>query len=175
MNKEKLGIGEDEQVIATLRRHWFHLAVEGVIYIFVFAFFATFVGVGEVYLAAQSDGSIGKPLALGVFVLSAIGLLMWMRFFAAWSDHWLDAWIITDKRVVDVEQKGFFRRQVSSFPLDRIQDVTYDISGIVPMWLHFGDVRIQTASVSKDLIMRQVPFPDLAKERIMSVLPERRI
>jgi uncharacterized membrane protein YdbT with pleckstrin-like domain len=175
MNKKKLGLGDDEKIVVTLRRHWFHLAVEGIVYIFIFSLLATFVGVGEVYLSTQTGGSMSKPLALGIFVLSFFGLIMWMRFFAAWSDHWLDAWIITDKRVIDIEQKGFFNRQVSSFPLDRIQDVTYDISGIIPMWLHFGNVRIQTASVSKDLIMRQVPFPDLAKERIMNVLPERRI
>lgn len=172
MNKARLGIGDDEIVIATLRRHWFHLAVEGVGYTFIFALLATFVGVGEVFVSAQG-GSVSKTLSLGVFGLAFAGLVMWVRFFATWSDHWLDAWIITDKRIIDIEQKGFFSREVSSFPLDRIQDVTYDISGIIPMWLHFGDVRIQTASITKDLVLRQVPFPDLAKERIMSVLPGR--
>jgi uncharacterized membrane protein YdbT with pleckstrin-like domain len=89
-----------------------------------------------------------------------------MHFFAMWSDHWLDMWIITNKRVIDIEQHGFFRREVSSFPLDRIQDVTYGMNGIIATWLKFGDVRIQTASISDTFIMREVPFPEEVKDAI---------
>ena len=105
-----------------------------------------------------------------MYVLSFVALLLWVRFFTSWSDHWLDAWVITNRRIIDIEQIGFFRRQVSSFPIDRIQDVTYDVAGVLAMWLHFGNIRIQTASISEDLVMKQVPFPEDVKEHLMSVL-----
>jgi len=73
---------------------------------------------------------------------------------------------------VDIEQHGFFKREVSSFPLSKVQDVTYTVSGIIPTWLHFGDVRIQTASISEDFIMKQIPFPDLVRDRLEDLLQE---
>ena len=116
------------------------------------------------------ESGVEQAVPFGVFVISCVTLLLWMKFFAVWSDHWLDAWVITNKRIIDIEQKGFFRREVSSFPLNRIQDTTYNISGILAMWLHFGDVRIQTASITDDLVMRQVPFPEDVKEHVARVL-----
>jgi hypothetical protein len=168
--KHAIHLQDGEEIITIVRRHWFHLALEGALYVFVFVL--TFIGTGAVDVLLADAGSVDsqQSFAVSLYVLAFVGLLLWVRFFASWSDHWLDAWVITNKRIIDIEQAGFFRRQVSSFPLDRIQDVTYDISGVVAMWLHFGDIRIQTASISENLIMRQVPFPEDIKEHLMEVL-----
>jgi len=168
--KQAIHLQDGEEIITVVRRHWFHLALEGALYIFLFAL--TFIGTGAVDVLLADAGTFNskQSFAVSLYVLAFIGLLLWVRFFASWSDHWLDAWVITNKRIIDIEQVGFFRRQVSSFPLDRIQDVTYDISGVVAMWLRFGNIRIQTASISEDLVMKQVPFPEDTKEHIMEVL-----
>lgn len=160
-------LADDEEVVTLIRRHWFHIAVRAAADLFIFIALAAIL-VTILGFVGQSTSVVLMPL--GIYLLALMGLFLWMHFFAAWSDHWLDAWVITNKRVIDIEQKGFFSRQVSSFPIDRIQDVTYDISGIIAMWLKFGNVRIQTASISEDLIMRQVPFPEEVKEEIVNVL-----
>lgn len=160
-------LAEDEEVVTLIRRHWFHIAVRAAADLCIFFVLA---GVLVVVLSVLGQSTSVVLMPLGIYVLALVGLFLWMHFFAVWSDHWLDAWVITNKRVIDIEQKGFFSRQVSSFPLDRIQDVTYDISGIIAMWLKFGNVRIQTASISEDLIMKQVPFPEDVKEEIVAVL-----
>lgn len=171
MRNKAIQLGEGEEIITIVRRHWFNLALEGFVILAVFV--ALFVGLGIVdgIATSQSTHSSSAPFALSLYVLSLAGLFLWMRFFSAWSDHWLDAWVITNKRIIDIEQKGFFSREVSSFPLDRIQDVTCDVTGFIATWLHYGDVRIQTASISQDLIMRQVGFPEDVKEHVISLLP----
>jgi len=173
MITDTVKLQEDERMIAVIRRHWFSLAVEGTVNIFIFLVAAVAVVVGDSVLLSNSSGEFREFLPISFFALSFIGLLLWMHFFASWSDHWLDAWIITTERVIDIEQKGFFRREVSSFPLGRIQDVTYTVSGVIPTWLHFGDVRIQTASISDDFIMRKVPFPEDVKEHLVEVLKKQ--
>jgi hypothetical protein len=171
MIADTVKLREDEKMIAVIRRHWFSLAIDGAVNIFIFLVATIAVVIADgVLLSNDTNGETVPFLPISFFALSFIGLLLWMHFFASWSDHWLDAWIITTDRVIDIEQQGFFRRQVSSFPLAKIQDVTYTVSGVIPTWLHFGDVRIQTASISDDFIMRQVPFPEDVKEHLVEVL-----
>lgn len=171
MIADAVSLNEGEKIVQIIRRHWFNLAIEGMINIFVFLILtAAVIAVDSVVIVGEVGIPTGAILPLGFFGISFIGLFLWMHFFASWSDHWLDAWIITTERVVDIEQKGFFTREVSSFPLSNIQDVTYSVSGVIPTWLHFGDVRIQTASVSEDLIMKQVPFPQDIKEQLVNAI-----
>ncbi len=172
MISEAVSLRDGEEIITIVRRHWFSLAAVGALNIFIFLIATVVLVVADVSLVANGDTSevLRVLLPVGFFALGFIGLLLWMYFFAVWSDHWLDAWVITSERVIDIEQKGFFTREVSSFPLEKIQDITCTISGVIPTWLHFGDVRIQTASISNDFIMKQVPFPDMVKEHLLDVL-----
>jgi len=170
MHMHAIPLNDGEEVLVVIRRHWFHIALRAVADIVVFFVFTVGVIVFDGVLLASHVGAVGSGIALSIYLLAVFGLFLWMHFFAAWSDHWLDAWIITNKRIIDIEQKGFFARQVSSFPIERIQDVTYDVSGVIAMWLHFGDVRIQTASITDNLVMRQVPFPEEVKEAIMQAV-----
>jgi len=175
MNVQAIALAEGEKIVVVIRRHWFSLAVEGVFDIFVFVcLIGAMLFLDTVMLVGENSQYAEAVVPIGFFGLGFFGLLLWMHFFASWSDHWLDTWIITDRRFIDIEQKGFFVREVSSFPLDRIQDVTYTVAGIIPTWLHFGDVRIQTASISEDFIMRQVPFPQDVKEHLLTVLDAKR-
>ena len=172
MMKSKIPLREGEKIIAIMRRHWFNIALVGIVDIFIGIVVSIIVIASPFFIADTSTVSVQNILPIGFFILGFVGLILWMHFFSVWSDHWLDAWIITNERMIDIEQKGFFNREVSSFPLEKIQDVTYTVAGIVPMWLHFGDVRIQTASITNDLIMEKVPFPDVVKENLMKILSD---
>lgn len=167
---------DGEKIRIVVRRHWFSLAVEGFIDMFIFIFLLTAIIVAN-SVVLNSENIVGaiNILPISFFFVSFVGLLLWMRFFGVWSDHWLDAWIVTNKRIIDIEQYGFFNREVSSFSLNRIQDITYTIAGIIPTWLHFGNVRIQTASISDDFIMRKIPFPEDVKENIIRIVDEFKI
>jgi uncharacterized membrane protein YdbT with pleckstrin-like domain len=173
MIEKKIQLGENEVITMTIRRHWFSLAIQAFANFVIFLIFSLGVVVLDAFVIGGESGvTAGRILPIGFFFLGFVGLMLWMQFFGAWSDHWLDAWIVTNERVIDIEQRGFFVREVSSFPLQRIQDVTYTIAGIVPTWLHFGDVHIHTASSAEDFVMRQIPFPQDVKEKLMQVMKE---
>jgi uncharacterized membrane protein YdbT with pleckstrin-like domain len=170
-----LALAPDEHIQHIVRRHWYSLVVTGVADGIVFLLCAVVLGAFDSAPALQATFGIDnvRAILVSTYLISLVGLLLWMHFFAVWTDHWLDAWVVTNKRIIDIEQKGFFNRQVSSFPLERIQDVTYETRGLIAMWLHFGTVRIQTASISNDFILHQVPNPDLVKERVMDAIAAR--
>ena len=62
-----------------------------------------------------------------ILMLSVFYLSMVLFFFARFIDFYLDLWVITNDRIVDVEQFGLFSRTVSELDLFRIQDVTTDV------------------------------------------------
>ena len=84
-----------------------------------------------------------------------------------WTLYYLDVWIITDKRIIDIEQKGIFNREISTFRTDNIQDVTIEIRGIIGTFLKFGDIHIETASENNSFVIREALNPERVKEVIL--------
>lgn len=168
--KKAFTLSNDEHVLHVVRRHWFRLAVEAVgLSIIFLVLFVFFTGAA---LSLVQGGAVLGTAAFGVelYTLGMAGLALWVRFFIVWSDHYLDAWLVTNERIIDIEQKGFFHREVSSFPLSRVQDATFETQGIVATWLNFGDVQIRTASTSETFIMKSVPHPAAVKEKVIDAV-----
>jgi hypothetical protein len=63
--------------------------------------------------------------------------------FITWIDYYFDVWIITNERIINIEQKNLFIRTTSEVTLTRVQDVTATIGGFFPTLLDFGDVLVQ--------------------------------
>ncbi len=106
---------------------------------------------------------------LFIFLSGIYILFVWLQLNLSIADYYLDAWIITDKRIVDIVQSGLFKREVSECRLDRIQDVTARVKGLTPTIFDFGDVHIQTAGREKEFVFRQVPDPYGVKDLILDL------
>jgi len=84
---------------------------------------------------------------------------VWIIAFVVWVDYYLDIWIVTDERLLDVEQRGFFNRVVSELDLKRIQDITSKVQGMLPTMFGFGDIQIQTAAEEHRFHLKSIPHP----------------
>lgn len=93
---------------------------------------------------------------------------VWLFFFFSIVDYMLDLWFITDKRIIDIQQEGFFSRKVSEQYLDRVQDVSSEVSGIMPTIFRYGDVKVQTAGEHPQFVFEDVPNPEEIRRLIMS-------
>ena len=102
----------------------------------------------------------GSPTAV-LIVLSASSyyLFIWLFFFHHWIDYYLDVWVVTDQRIVNIEQNGLFSRTIAEVNIEKIQDVTSEAKGKLATLLKFGDVHIQTAAEEKRFIFSEVPNP----------------
>lgn len=94
---------------------------------------------------------------------------IWIVGFIIWTDYYLDIWIVTDQRLIDVEQVGFFSRVVSELDLKRIQDITSEVSGMAETMLGFGNVFIQTASEDKKFHLTSIPHPVETRRTIVNL------
>ncbi len=156
-------LNKEEHVIHEIRRHWYVLLTESIgLLILFFIPWLLFIGLDITGVSLGDDGS-----ALFVFISALWFLILWFSFSIIWTNYYLDAWFITDSRVIDVEQHGLFNRDVSEFRLDKIQDVTLEIKGFLPTMLHFGDIHVQTAGEAREFVIRHVPYPYHVKEIII--------
>jgi hypothetical protein len=87
--------------------------------------------------------------------------------FINWLNYYLDIWIITDKRIVNIEQKRLFSREISSLRLDNIQDVKIEMHGIINTLFKIGNMQVQTSSPEIEFILPQAINPENVKHIIM--------
>ena len=144
---EKIELEPDEEVLTVVRKHWFVLFVElfGVAVTLLLPFLALVLA-PTLPLPDTLTTTLWTHWPLFTFGLSVWTLLTLFLAFAIWTHYYLDLWIITDRRIILIDQIHFFHRNVSIFRLERLQDIEYYVKGLLPTLLNFGTIRAQTAS-----------------------------
>jgi uncharacterized membrane protein YdbT with pleckstrin-like domain len=92
--------------------------------------------------------------------------VLWCLIFFEITRYYLTYWIITNQRIIEAKLIGLFNVQYSSIELDKIQDMTAKIKGLLPSIYHFGDLRIQTAAEKGEFLLDQIEDPELVKQVI---------
>ncbi len=153
----------DETVLMVLRRHWFALLPRlGVFLAFLLAPPAALLLLTAA--APTLAERILTPIAFFFLALYLAAMLTWA--FLLWMSYYLDAWVITDRRIIDIEQHGLWHREIQEITLDRIQNVRMEIPGFAATFLGFGDIRVETAGEGV-LLIQTVPHLEEAKHLIL--------
>jgi len=130
------------------------LAVPAIVYLILFTLFGDIIVSPQIY-----------PIV--VLVGSAYYLSTYLFFYVYFLDYYLDIWIVTNDRIVDIEQLGLFSRSTSEVDLYRIQDVTGDVHGIFATLFNYGDVSVKTASQNANIIFKNVSNPSRIREDLI--------
>lgn len=114
-------------------------------------------------------GYLADPLfQLGAWLFSGVYAAFVLNFFIMeWIFWYLDVWVLTSNRLMDVQLISLFNRQVSQLPLVQIQDVRVDTKGYLPSIFRYGDITVQSAGSSGFFILRSIPG---AKEVAQTIL-----
>jgi len=161
---------KDEKIIKILRRDIFILIKKMCLFALLIILPLIFF-----YLALSSQpslfsGAVSYPLI--ILGTSSYYLFVWVFFFFSFIDYYLDIWVITNERIIDVQQEGFFARTISEQRLYRIQDVTSEVQGFFPTIFKYGEVHIQTAGAKQRFLFHEVPHPHEVRN-ILIKLAER--
>lgn len=150
--------------------HWFIIFTRAASQIFL----AALPAILYAWLGRYFDATVGPNLHNALSLLWVIWLgILWIGFFYTWTDYYLDRWVITDKRIIDIEQKGMFSREVASVHFDHIQDIVVEVEGFWSTILDVGDVHIQTAGTEKEVIFENMAHPHQVRDLIISLMTER--
>lgn len=150
-----------EKLIRIVHRHWIVIAGKMTVAAFLFVLPLSFFS----FLSFLPENKFVTPLLL--YAISVYTLILSVVAFSMWIDYYLDIWIITDTRIIDIEQKGLFQREISEFMLERIQDVTIEHPSFIAMLLKYGTIRIHTAG-EKSFVARDLPRVEEIKNLIIA-------
>ena len=163
----------EEKIIKIVRRDAFILLKRILLFLFLIImplivfYFLIMVQTSELF------GPAGFPLL--VLAASAYYLFTWLFFFFTFIDYYLDVWIVTNERIIDIEQQGFFSRVIAEQKLFRIQDVTSEVRGIFQTMVRFGDVYVQTAGSKERFHFDDVSNPDEVRDLIIKLVERKKL
>lgn len=157
----------DEKIVHVLHRHpltIFWLVLGYILLLGCLPFLAW-------YLPLYQPELVADPALMPLAVLggSAFFLFAWLFLFQNFMDYYLDVWIVTTKRILNIEQTGLFARTVSELRLYRVQDVTSTVKGVMETLFDFGHVEIQTAGEKTRFIFEEIPHPNRVSKSILEL------
>ncbi len=172
---EKIELEESEAVLKVVRKHWFIIVTE--LAATIFLIFIPILIFSFLFLIPNTSAITSLILDYeAIFIFAALfwTLMISLSAFMIWTHYFLDLWIITDRRIITVDQVHFFNRKVSSFRLERLQDIKVTIKGIIPTFLNYGTLRAQTASAAEsNFVSVGLPDPRELQSTIQKAMDER--
>lgn len=147
---------EEEEIVAVIRKHWASFIKQIIItflilvipFFFIFFFFSRWWTM-LIFLVWFCVGA-------------GYGLYSWFVWY-------FDSLIITNQRIINIDQKRLFSKSVSEASLSNIQDITYEISGLMASIFSFGSVYVETAGAKSKIKIRNVARPGEVQEMIFEV------
>ncbi|MBI4457822.1 PH domain-containing protein [Candidatus Uhrbacteria bacterium] len=158
----------DEKLVFYLRRH--PIVFIGQTFFILLIGLAPFaLGLlGGSFTDALLEGPATRPLL--ILILSGYYLCLWLVFLTQFVDYYLDAWIVTTDKIVNVEQHGLFSRTISELDLAKVQDVTSEVKGVLPTFLNYGNIRVQTAGEEEHFVFEQVHKPHEIRKQLLDLV-----
>ena len=150
-----------EKVLLLTRKHWFVLVAPIVlISLLVILPFA-------IYFFIRNFDVYQDSSELYWFLVSVYFLFVWNFAFYTILIYVLNTIIVTNERVIENEQLGLFNHNVSEIPIEKVQDISVHIVGVIPTFLNFGNIDIQSAGSTKKFEFTNLPNPKKIKDLII--------
>jgi hypothetical protein len=145
---------EDEEVILLRKRHPWVLAKPGFIFIFLL-------------LLILTSFLIWGASRISMIILALLGIVILSYGLNVWFVYVNGIYILTNQRLICIDQKSVFQRTVSEAELENIQNITSDVNGVIGNLLKIGRIKISTAGNTVGLEIRDVNDPYFVHEKII--------
>ena len=152
------GQREGEEVQFVFRRH-FLTAKSGVIFLILMIM----IGVGLTLLWPNNIMIFETFLALIL-----VGVLGFLYSYMLW---YFSIYIVTNQRIRQISQRGLFKKSVVDLGLDKIQSISYGVSGIRARLMGYGTIVIQTAV--GDLVISMVKNSEKIYNDLQNLINEK--
>lgn len=118
----------------------------------------------------------GLPIsAQALFVGNLLWYLITFGFaFQSFTNWFFNVYIISDKKIVDVDFQGILYKNISEAPLRNIEDITSTISGTLQMIFHYGTVVVQTSAEKREFEFDNVSNPSKIRDMISDLVTKVR-
>jgi membrane protein YdbS with pleckstrin-like domain len=128
--------------------------------------------VNALYLTLLSDGLTQIDPIFAFRVNALWYLLIFGLSFERFLNWYFNVYIITNKRLVDMDFYHLLSRKVTDAPLSNVEEVSYDVQGILESFFNYGDVIIQTAAERPNFEFLSVSNPSRVQDIISDLVKE---
>jgi|SRR3989344_4220558 len=159
-------IHHGEQVYLIMRRHWLIPAVKAGLWIIL----AVIVISGTNYLG-QHISFFSNETARAIISIfnSAFLILAFLGLLIVWTIYYLNVQMVTNERIIDINQKSIIHHESTELGLDKVQDVTTEIKGPFANIFNYGNVFVQTAGTEQNFIFDHVASPQVIAKTVLAL------
>ena len=118
-------------------------------------------------------------LAVSLFdsLIFGVNVILITIFTLIFHNYYLSIQIVTSERLIDIDQRGLFNREMNTLPIENIEDVTFKQNGFFGTVFNYGNVIVQTAgeeSVTKEaktsgFVFNNVPQPSAISAKLIKL------
>lgn len=150
-----------EEVLKVVKRHWIVFVL-----IWLYFFMWVFMSIVVYYL-------------FGFWVWwNLINITIWLFFslflYVEWLNHELDMYVVTNNRIIWIEQIAFLNRQVTETNLWQVQEVNSKSAWLFANLLNYWTLSIQTAWNKTTLTMEFSPDAIKTQREILNIVDNYR-
>jgi hypothetical protein len=107
------------------------------------------------------------------FVLNIFWYLLTFGFiFQNFLNWYFNVYIITNKKIVDVDFHGILSKNISEAALRNVEDVTSNVTGTLRIVFNYGHVFIQTSAEKREFDFEDVANPSKVRDLIADLAME---
>jgi uncharacterized membrane protein YdbT with pleckstrin-like domain len=156
-----------EIMIEKIRKHWIIYVEDFLMHLFGCLIFS----LSAFYLSWKGTLSFMDTTekAYGSMMLLMFVLIFWTSYFFAWTKNYFDVWYVTDKHIVAIDQKQILAREEAYMELIRIQDVSFEKSGLLQTFFGYGALKVQSAGEEQEFIIHDVCDVENVAHRILEL------
>lgn len=160
----------DEKIYIAVREHPMILVMRLGLWLFLLVFYIIFKVYG---LGLIGDVFSGTGVVILSLVEQVYAMFLLLALLIIFVVYYLNLYIVTNIRIVDIDQMGLFKHQISILNIAQIEDVTSDTNGILGTIFDYGTVYIQTAGAKERFEFSNVPQPAKLSKIIIDLFEEQ--
>ncbi len=160
------GQHEGEKIEFLVRKHWI-MDVKIAVVVLMLCIIPAMILVSAIFAYWPDFFSGGRTILTLIFLVYL--MYAFLIIYIKWLNEELDLIIITNKRVINLDQVTFMERTVSESNLNQIQDVKGIEKGVLSNLLHYGNLEIHTASHKRVFFIENIPNPFGTAKRLLEI------
>lgn len=157
------GEDKDETILLTLRKHF----VTNTKWILIALVLFNVPALSTMLLKYNGIDSWGfLPIGFRIVLVMLWYIFSFGYVFTSYLIWFYSVYLVSNKRVIDIDFHGLLHRRFSEAMLSNIEDLTHQISGVAQVLFHYGNIHIQTAGELRELEFESVPEPGKVQDFI---------
>ncbi|TAK05118.1 hypothetical protein EPO33_04010 [Patescibacteria group bacterium] len=159
--------GKPETPILTLRAHPVVFLTGGAVFLILFFVpFAAAALLPELTATLLESTVLGTGTVLLVSLYMLVVLLLGFNHFFNW---FFDIWVVTNERIVDIDQEGVFSKKIGELELHKVQDVLAESHGVLATVFGYGRIKVETAGSHTEFAFDGLPKPYAVAKHILEL------